>query len=198
MNRQFLLLAALIFSIAGLTAFRSTQEEPKPGETKIKWMSIKEAFEANQKAPKKFVIDVYTDWCGWCKVMDRETFTKPAIVEYINKNYYAVKLNAEQKDEIKLGDRTYKSLGNVHELAATLLNGQMSYPTTVFLNEKMEMIQPVPGYLEPRIFHQISTFFGGNHNQKEAFDKFQAGTYVTQYQPTMPTVAPSAPQAVNH
>lgn len=197
MNRQFLLLSALISIIAGLTAYRPA-EEPKPGEQKIKWMSIKEAFEANQKKPKKFVIDVYTDWCGWCKVMDRETFTKPAIVDYVNENYYAVKLNAEQKEEIILGQRTYKSLGNVHELAATLLNGQMSYPTTVFLNEKMEMIQPVPGYLEPRIFHQITTFFGGNHNQKEAFDQFRSGTYVQKYQAAMPVVAPAAQPVVNH
>jgi thioredoxin-related protein len=152
-------------------------------------MSIKEAFEASQKKPKKFVVDVYTDWCGWCKVMDRQTFTQPAIIEYVNENYYAVKLNAEQKEDIVLGQRTFKSLGNVHELAAALLNGQMSYPTTVFLNEKMEMIQPVPGYLEPRTFHQVSTFFGGGHNQKEAFDLFKTGTYVKEYQPAMPAPA---------
>lgn len=188
MNRRFIILAAFIFSVVGLFSFRQAQE-PKPAEKKIHWMSIKEAFEANQKKPKKFVIDVYTDWCGWCKVMDRQTFTQPAIIDYVNENYYAVKLNAEQKEDIVLGQRTFKTQGNNHELAIALLNGQMSYPTTVFLNEKMEMIQPVPGYLEPRVFHQISTYFGGGHNQKESFDQYKAGTYVKQYQPAMPTTA---------
>lgn len=158
-----------------------TASEPK----KIKWLTIQEAYALNQKAPKKFVIDVYTDWCGWCKVMDRETFKNAAIVDFVNEHYYAVKLNAEQKEDIKLGDRTFKSLGSAHELAAGLLQNKMSYPTTVFMTEKFEVIQPVAGYLEPKVFHQIATYFGGDYFKKEPFDQFKAGTYVKEYQAAM-------------
>lgn len=178
-------LTALLFTV--LVAFRPVLtpvvlgSEPK----RIKWLTIQEAYALNQKTPKKFVIDVYTDWCGWCKVMDRETFTNAAVIDFVNEHYYAVKLNAEQKEDIKLGDRTYKSLGSAHELAAGLLQNKMSYPTTVFMTEKFEVIQPVAGYLKADVFHQIATYFGGDYFRKEPFDQFKTGTYVKQYQAAM-------------
>ncbi|RYF60238.1 MAG: thioredoxin, partial [Cytophagaceae bacterium] len=70
----------------------------------------------------------------------------------------------------------------VHELAAALLKNQMSYPTTVFMDEKFNLIQPIPGYLEPRLFHQIITYFGGDNHQKEPFDQYKSGTYSRAHQ----------------
>ncbi|MBO0950434.1 thioredoxin family protein [Fibrella forsythiae] len=154
---------------------------------KINWISFREAFELNQKAPRKVIIDVYTGWCGWCKVMDQKTFTQPAIIDYVNEHYYAVKLDAEQAADITVGGQTFRKQGSAHELAINLLQGKMSYPSTVFLDEKMAMIQPIAGYLEPRMFHQIVTYFGGNYQAKEPFDAFKAGTYVKEFQPAMPT-----------
>ncbi len=183
MNPQRLLLTAVTFCVV-LTAFRSVAPQTEPKH--IKWLTVEEAYKLNQTTPRKFVIDVYTDWCGWCKVMDRETFSKPAIIDYVNANYYAVRLNAEQKEDIVLGNRTYRSLGNAHELAANLLQNKLSYPTTVFMDEKFQPIQPIAGYLEPRVFHQVVTFFGGNYHQKEPFDQFKSGTYVREFQPAMP------------
>lgn len=191
MKTLLTLLLTVCIGIAGV-GFTTAIEEPKPGDKKIKWMTIQEAFAATQKKPKKIFVDVYTDWCGWCKVMDRNTFTNPYIVDFMNENYYSVKLDAEGKEDITLGGRTYKSLGNVHELAAAMLQGKMSYPTTVYLNEKMELIQPVPGYLEPRMFHQITTYFAGDFHTKESFDQYKAGTYVKEFQAKLPN--PSAGQ----
>src|SRR5690606_16504737 len=91
-------------------------------EAKLQWYSMEEAVKLNEKNPKKFFIDVYTDWCGWCKVMDQRTFSHPVIASLINKYYYPVKLNAEQKQDIVLGDKTYKFVAQgsrgYHELAA--------------------------------------------------------------------------------
>ena len=97
MNRSLVFLTSLAL-LAVTLAFRPLALTPThdPEPTKIKWLTIEQAYALNQKEPRKMVIDVYTDWCGWCKVMDRETFSKPAIAEFVNKNYYAVKLNAEQ------------------------------------------------------------------------------------------------------
>ncbi|GAB3640520.1 thioredoxin family protein [Spirosoma arcticum] len=184
MNRLLLFFAAFVLLTFG--AFRTTLpiellRSADPAPKRIKWLTIQEAYVLTQKTPKKFVVDVYTDWCGWCKVMDRETFSKPAIVDYVNENYYAVKLNAEQTGDIKLGKQTFKYVSGgsrgVHELAAALMKNQMSYPTTVFLDEKFQLIQPIPGYLEPRMFHQVITYFGQNYHQKESFDQYKAGTY---------------------
>src|SRR5215510_7762864 len=66
----------------------------------IKWMSFQDAVEKNKTEPKKMFIDVYTGWCGWCKRMDATTFKDPTVVNYMNKYFRAVKLDAETKDTI--------------------------------------------------------------------------------------------------
>lgn len=189
MNRLLLFLVAFVLLIT--SAFRATLPTEPPtgnpaGERKqIKWLTIQQAYALTQKKPKKFVVDVYTDWCGWCKVMDRKTFSQPAIVDYVNENFYPVRFNAEQTADVTLGKQTFKYISGgsrgVHELAAALLKNQMGYPTTVFLDEKFNLIQPIAGYLEPRTFHQIITYFGNDYHQKEPFDQYKAGTYAKEF-----------------
>ena len=67
----------------------------------IEWMTFGEAIEAQRKNPKKIIIDVYTDWCGPCKLMDKKTFQNPDVAAYISKHFYAVKFNAEGEEIIK-------------------------------------------------------------------------------------------------
>jgi thioredoxin-related protein len=186
----------LILLLVGLfPSFRPSEDSlneatpPVHERKKINWMSFNQAHELNQKAPRKIIIDVYTGWCGWCKVMDQRTFTQPAIIDYVNEHFYAVKLDAEQDAAITVGGQTFRKQGNTHELAINLLQGKMSYPSTVFLDEKMAMIQPIAGYLEPRTFHQIVTYFGGNYQTKENFEAFKTGTYVKEFQSAMPPPA---------
>ena len=68
----------------------------------IQWMTWDEAVAASKESPKKILVDVYTDWCGYCKKMDKGTFTDVDLAKYINENFSAVKLDAEQKDYIRL------------------------------------------------------------------------------------------------
>ncbi len=190
LSALFLILLLVGFFPSFRPSANLNETVPAVGESKkINWVSFKQAYELNQKAPRKIVIDVYTGWCGWCKVMDQRTFTQPAIIEYVNEHFYAVKLDAEQDADITVGGQTFRKQGNTHELAINLLQGKMSYPSTVFLDEKMAMIQPIAGYLEPRMFHQVVTYFGGNYQTKEPFDTFKAGTYVKEFQPAMPAPA---------
>lgn len=121
------------------------------GQEKLKWYTWEEAVELNKTAPRKIFVDVYTDWCGWCKKMDRETFTDPAVVDFLAKNYYPVKLNAEQKEKIVFNGQAFEYQGSegqrgVHTLAYALLDGKMSYPSYVYLNEKFERVIISPGY----------------------------------------------------
>lgn len=123
---------------------------PLSAQEKIKWHSLNEAIELNRETPKKFMVDVYTDWCGWCKRMDANTFSDPAIAGYVNEHFYAVKFNAEMKDSLTLGNQTYHFINNgrrgYHEVAAILTNGRLSYPTIVYLNEELRHIGIEPGY----------------------------------------------------
>ena len=148
---------------------------PPTDKTQIEWISIEEAAKRNQKKPRKIFIDVYTDWCGWCKKMDRDTFSNPKVAAYLNKHYYAVKLNAEGKDPITLNGTTYqfKPEHRAHELAIQLLQGKMGYPTTVYLDENFNMLSPVPGYLTVEQFDRILRFYGENHYKTTTFPEFE-------------------------
>jgi thioredoxin-related protein len=168
-----------IIALTWLTSFKPETGTKTAGE--IQWISIEEAYIKNQKEPRKVLIDVYTDWCGWCKVMDRETFKNKAVADYINKKFYAVKLDAEQTASITLGGKKFESRGRTHDLALALTNNQPSYPTTVFLDDQFQMIQPLPGYMKPKEFHEVITFFGENYHKKEAFEVYQAKTYPSLY-----------------
>jgi len=175
MTQKYMKKLILFFLLAAVPGFSQTP--------KINWITLEEAFAKTQTAPRKILIDVYTDWCGWCKVMDKKTFTDPKVVNYVNRNYYAVKFNAESRKDVKIGDKVYKfdAANRAHQAAIALLQGKMSYPSIVYLDEQFNMIQPVPGYMEARPFHQVITFIGGNHHKKEQFEAFKSGTYVKTY-----------------
>ncbi len=134
----------VLITLFPLLSYFATQAQ------EIKWMSWEQAMEANQKAPKKIFVDVYTDWCGWCKVMDRNTFSDSGVTAYINKNFYPVKLNAEQKKDIIWNNTTfrYRPEYKSHDLAISLLDGQMSYPSYVILDEKIARLKIIKGYME--------------------------------------------------
>ena len=122
---------------------------------KINWMSLDEALIAQKNEPKKILMDVYTVWCGPCKLMDKKTFTNSDLVTYVNQYYYAVKFNAEGNEKISFFDNifqnpnydeTRKSRRNsTHQFTQFL--GVKGYPTTVFLSEQGDLITPVVGYL---------------------------------------------------
>tara|TARA_B100000780_G_scaffold9558_1_gene6740 strand:- start:481 stop:1062 length:582 start_codon:yes stop_codon:yes gene_type:complete len=129
----------------------------------INWMTLDEALVAQKNEPKKILMDVYTVWCGPCKLMDKKTFTNPDLVTYVNQHYYAVKFNAEGNDNINFFgnyfqnpnyDENRKSRRNsTHQFAQFL--GVKGYPTTVFLSEKGDLITPVVGYLNT---HQMELY----------------------------------------
>lgn len=142
----------------------------------IKWYTIEQALELNKKEPKKLVVDVYTDWCVWCKVMDKNTYGNAIIASYLNEKYYPVKLNAEQKENITIGDNTYKFVAQgrrgYHELAAALLNGNLGYPSVVFLDEQIRIIQPFQGYIKARQFDEIMRFIGEEYYKTKTWNDF--------------------------
>ena len=146
-------------------------------EEVVNWLTFEEAIEKSKTEKRKIFIDVYTDWCGWCKVMDKKTFSEVNIARYLNEYYYPVKLDAEQKEDITFRNHTFKFVPNgrrgYHELAAWLLQGKLSYPTVVFLDEDFNLIQPLPGYREPKDFHPILTFFGEDQHKAMAWKEYQ-------------------------
>jgi thioredoxin-related protein len=138
-------------------------------ESGIRWMNIEEAEAACKKNPRKIFVDVYTDWCGWCKKMDQSTFRDSLVARYAGEKFYAVKLNAEGRDNIIFRDKVFHFLPErkAHELAMLLLSGEMSYPSIVFLDEKLQPLQTHSGFADARQFQVLMHFFGENAYRKK-------------------------------
>ncbi|UOB17039.1 thioredoxin family protein [Abyssalbus ytuae] len=151
-------------------------------ESNINWLTWEEAVKKAEtdKNPKKIFVDVYTDWCGWCKKMDRDTFNHPEVSAYMNEHFYMVKMDAEGKDPITYNGKTFNYVPQgkrgYHELAAALLQGRMSYPTVIFLNEKQQILSPVPGYQKADNFLKIAKYFGNNIYLEKNWQDYEAET----------------------
>jgi thioredoxin-related protein len=143
----------------------------------VEWLTFEDALEKSKVAKRPIFIDVYTHWCGWCKVMDKKTFSDPKVAKLLNEKFYPVKFNAEQREDVVFKGNTFKFVsqgrGGYHQFAAALLNNKLSFPTVVFLNEDFGMIQPVPGFQEAPAFHQMAEFIGGGHYKVTRWPDFQ-------------------------
>ena len=122
---------------------------------------------------------MYTDWCGWCKRMDATTFVDPVIVEYMNKHFYNVKMDAEQKDTIVIDGKSFVNTNpegkrSSHQLAVELLQGKMSYPSFVFLNEKSQLLTVVAGYQTAQNFEPILHYFAEDAFSTQQWDEYRS------------------------
>lgn len=163
-----LLLVGLFISIGSWNTVDKTEE--------VKWLTFEEAIALHEETPKKLLIDLYTDWCGWCKVMDKNTYSKVEIAAYINENFYPIKFNAEQKGDVVFNDHTFEFVPSgrrgYHQLAAALTNNKLSYPTTVFMDEELRIIQPIAGYLKAEQMEPILLYIGDDHFKTTKWQDF--------------------------
>lgn len=141
----------------------------------IQWMSFEDAVKATEQNPKKIYIDVYTAWCGWCKRMDATTFDDDTISAYMMKNYYCVKLDAETRDTIYFKDKAfvYKPEMKANEIALSLLSGKMGYPSSVFIDEKFNLLSLVQSYLTPQQLMPMLIFFNENIYLTKTWEEYQ-------------------------
>lgn len=143
----------------------------------IKWISFEEAMALNKETPKLILIDIYTDWCGWCKKLEQTTYKNTEIIKLINTHYYAVKLDGEGTEPIVFKNYTfkYKEQGNTkyHEFAATLMDGKLSYPTTIIMDNKETVLDKIPGYLDPKLMEKVLHFFSSEKFKTTNWNDFE-------------------------
>lgn len=166
----------ILFAFSSTTFAQSEQ---------IQWRTIEEVEELQLKQARKVLIDVYTTWCGPCKLMMKNTFSNKNVIEYINKHYYAVKFDAESGKDIQFLGNTFRNPGynpnafrkSTHQFAQFM--NVSSYPTVIYMDENLEVIAPIKGYLKPDQIELYLKLFAENIyldvKSKEEFQKFQEG-----------------------
>lgn len=165
MKKAILIVGLVLFGLSGAVS-----------QETVKWHSIEEAFQLALEEPRVLVIDVYTDWCGWCKRMDATTFSDPAVAEILNKHFYPVKLNAEGKEDIMLGDRTFKFVDNgrrgYHEVAAIVTKGRLSYPTISYIDHQGRVLEAAPGFKTVSQFNMYLAYYSSEAYKSKTFEEF--------------------------
>jgi thioredoxin-related protein len=166
--KKYILILCLIAYISELYSQEGT----------VKWYTLQEAEKLSKESFRPLFIDTYTDWCGWCKRMDQETFTNTVIAGILNSKFYPVKFNAEGKEAINFFGQTFINdgkAGKAHQLAVALLNGQLSYPTVVFMTRQNDKFQvsPVPGFRQPKEMEILLSYFVDRAFETQSWEDFQ-------------------------
>ena len=144
----------------------------------VNWITFDEAYIKCKKNPRPIMIDVYTTWCGPCKMMSAQTFNNPTIAKYINDNFYAVKFDAESKDSVKFDKYAFASTDATnpkapHQFAASILDNQLAYPSIVFLNNQIQRLDILKGFMPPKNFEPILNYYGSGEYQKVKWEDYQ-------------------------
>ena len=140
----------------------------------VKWMTMQEAIDAQKVTPKKILIDFYAEWCGPCKIMEKQTFSHPIISELINTYYYPVKFNSEGNEKFSLYDKEFsnpefdptrtKKRNSVHDF--TVFMNVNAIPSTVFLDETAQPITILQGALTAKELEPYLPLFGLDEYKK--------------------------------
>lgn len=164
----------LFFAFVGITLVAiayslvesSSPLYPDSSNNKLAWLTFNAGMDQSAKENKKILVDVYTDWCGWCKKMDKEVYTDAKVVALLNEKFVVVKLNAESSSKLSYNGKEFTE----QEFARAL--GIDGYPTTVFFEPDSKPITRIPGYVEAKTLAKVLSYIGDNHYKTISYQDF--------------------------
>src|SRR5688572_29614585 len=134
------------------------------GEASFKWRTINEALDEAPEAKKLILLDVYTDWCGWCKRMDRDSYADSSVGAFISERFVPAKMNPEKEGTVKFDGKDFTQAEFGRALGIT------GYPATAFFTADRELITVVSGYYPPKDFHLLLRFLADEHYKTVSFE----------------------------
>ena len=149
-------MALLSTAVISIACSEGISQDNSSNLTSIVWHDISELEALQNSNPKKVIVDVYTDWCKWCKVMDEKTFSDPNFIKHVSSEYHMVKLDAELAVDLRFKEKTYSFIKQgrrgYHELARELSQGQLSYPSFVLLDNDLNVLDVTRGFKDTPTF----------------------------------------------
>ncbi len=186
MKRVLMIVTVLALTLptahAGDKNKKTATKVERNDSTEIHWLNWDEVQEKMKIEPRKVWVDIYTDWCGWCKVMDKKTYANKDVIKYMNTKFYAVKFNAEKQDSIRFMGRMYyiSPEHRVNELAFQLMHEDLTYPTNIYMQENFQNPFPIKGYIPVDEMEVMLKFLGENMFQKMNFEEYKK-TFVPEW-----------------
>jgi uncharacterized protein YyaL (SSP411 family) len=118
----------------------------------VEWHNWKDGYKKAKEENKIILLDAYTEWCGWCKVMDQKTYTVKEVQDKIHENFVAIKLNPELSGTYVFENKSYSGKDLIKRLAYNKFRG---YPTTFFVFPETGKSYMEIGYIKAEPFSVI-------------------------------------------
>jgi thioredoxin-related protein len=161
--KKFLTLAFISLVLLSSVSCAGNKKEAAAGGS---WLPFDQAMQTAQQGGKFIVMDVYTDWCKWCKVMDEKTYADPAVAALMKESFVGVKLNAERGNKVTYKGTQYTEI----ELARNF--NVSGFPTTMFLESNGDVIGAIPGYIPPEEFVKILKYLSSGSYKTMKFQDY--------------------------
>ncbi|NBB31603.1 thioredoxin fold domain-containing protein [Cellulophaga sp. BC115SP] len=163
-NSYLLLILLLVINTKGFSQQK----------TQVKWLIVEQMDKLYTKSPKKILWKVYSKDCHYCHDFEEKVLKIPAIATYINQNYYPVLLDAFDASPVTFAGHTYESKDKMNPMATHLLKGTIKFPTLVFVDEQLKMLNFLQGYYEAPNIEMVLHYFGDNAYKTVSWNDFQA------------------------
>ncbi|HEV2354482.1 MAG TPA: DUF255 domain-containing protein [Puia sp.] len=159
---------------AGTTGLSGSANRPARRGAAIQWMNVEQAEQKLRQEQRPVLIDLYTTWCGWCREMDRKTYSNRKVAAYLQDKFYTVKVDAETRAVINWQGKTYafNPQYKSNEFALYLTHGRLEFPTTVIIPPG-DAPQAIPGYMEPKELELLVKYFGDGAYRTVGFDEYE-------------------------
>lgn len=171
MSISSLLIAAIVV-LSGLLTCPTLQAQE---EDKIRWVSLDAAMDYSKRQNKMILVFISTEWCGWCKLMEKKTFQHKPVIRYVNEHFVAVRLDGLYPKDIWFKGFRFRYIPEIqaHQLAYQLLDGNLKYPSIVLMTYKAEIITPVYGYLEGRELVKVLSYYAEGHYETTTWEAYR-------------------------
>jgi len=149
-------------------------------KAELKWTDVESAMKAAAEQERAVLVDVYTDWCGWCKKMDKEVFNDPKVSDVLARRFTLARVNAESREKVTFKDHKTDGIGFAQGFG---ING---YPSLIFLDSKGDVLTLIPGYVDAENFLPIVMFLG-----EKQYEKMEWEAYLAEYTASKKSSSPA-------